>query len=262
MIAAKQFEDIDGPEREKLEDTLDAILMGDQLKSLKADIGPKFREFRHANEFVGTKGGVIWSVRNVDDNPNKELHGDPHKKMDMPALPESIIPFLEKLQAAQDSYDKTLIDLESRKSELYADWYRYMHCAYPPPGETEEYLDVNEIGAMIINGSLARYRQAKTDMGQELHGPKKMKVSSSDESLAGQVIKDLSKLQTQLEEITRDRIRRIIEECIGRIIENTKMAIIAIEEKTNIKIEIGGERNVIEEIITGVTESILSLIHI
>lgn len=63
LIAEKVVQEQRGPEweneREKLEDSLAAILMGDRLKSLKLDIGPKFREFRHADEFIGSGGGVL-----------------------------------------------------------------------------------------------------------------------------------------------------------------------------------------------------------
>jgi len=170
MIVAEQFKELKDLEREKLEDTFEAILMGDRLKSLKADIGPKFREYRHADEFYGTDGGVSWAIQLVDDNPNKDLHGDPHaEKVMIPTLPESYIPFLKTLNEAQRVYDKTHQELESLRTELYADWYRYMHCAYPPPGETEEYLEVSEIKSMIENGSLRRYNMKKDNLGDELN---------------------------------------------------------------------------------------------
>ncbi len=169
LLVAEQFNDLEGLKREKLEDTFEAILMGDRLKSLKADIGPKFREFRHADEFYGSDGGISWSIQLVDDNPNKELHGDPHaKQIPLPTLPDAITPLLETLNKAQQLYDKTRHDLDSLRTELYADWYRYMHCAYPPPGETEEYVEVSEVKAMIENGSLTRFTDKKAKLGDEL----------------------------------------------------------------------------------------------
>jgi hypothetical protein len=170
MIVAEQFKGLKDLEREKLEDTFEAILMGDRLKSLNADIGPKFREFRHADQFYGSDGGVVWAIQLVDDNPNKALHGDPHaEKTSVPTLPGSIAPFIASLNNAQRNYDKALFELESLRMELYADWYRYMHCAYPPPGETEEFVDVNEIKAAIEKGSLQRFTLAKEYLGSVLN---------------------------------------------------------------------------------------------
>lgn len=156
LLASPADPDQQELQRTKVEDRLAAILMGDRLKSQKLDIGPNFREFRHADEFVGSGGGVQWVVENVDDNPRKTPPGQ-QPGADLrrpPPLPEAVLPVLQTLNAAQRAYDQADRELDSARDELYADWYRYMHAAYPPPGETEEFVDVSAMRAMIAAGSL------------------------------------------------------------------------------------------------------------
>lgn len=154
-------------ERQKLEDSLAAMLMGDRLKSLKLDIGPKFREFRHADEFIGSDGGVQWVIEKVDDNPTKQPLGE-HGAAQRPAppLPADLFPLLNTLNEAQRRYDATARELESQQFQLYTDWYRYMHVSYPPPGETEEYVEVSDLLATIRRGSLAAVKKLKWVLGE------------------------------------------------------------------------------------------------
>jgi hypothetical protein len=167
LIAEKVVQETRGPEWAKLEDSLAAILMGDRLKSLKLDIGPKFREFRHADEFDGSDGGMHWVIEKVDDNPTKEPPGD-HQEEHPPAprLPLQILPLLSALNEAQRTYDATAAELESQQFQLYSDWYRYMHAAYPPPGETEEYVEVSELRSAIEQGSLAAVQTLTWVLGE------------------------------------------------------------------------------------------------
>lgn len=166
LIAEKVVGAGDELERAMLEDSISAMLMGDRLKSQKLDIGPKFREFRHADEFVGSSGGLQWVIEQVDDNPQKTPQGEPPKDHALPPpLPEHLLPFLHALNDAQREYDRTARELESWRLQLYADWYRYMHAAYPPPGETEEYAEVSDLRALMRAGALAEVKRLKAAVG-------------------------------------------------------------------------------------------------
>lgn len=167
LIAEEVVQERRGPERAKLEDSLAAILMSDRLKSMKLDIGPKFREFRHADEFDGSGGGVHWVIEKVDDNPTKEPPGE-HREEHRPSspLPPHIFPLLNALNETQRACDATARELESQQFQLYADWYRYMHAAYPPPGETEEYVEVGDLRAAIQQGSLAAVQKLQWTLGE------------------------------------------------------------------------------------------------
>jgi hypothetical protein len=167
LIAEKVVQEKEGPQREKLEDSLAAILMGDRLKSLKLDIGPKFREFRHADEFVGSDGGTQWAIEKVDDNPTKQPAGE-HRadQRPSPPLPAPLFPLLNALNEAQRAFDATARKLESQQFQLYTDWYRYLHASYPPPGEAEEYVEVSDLLVAIERGSLAAVKELKWLLGE------------------------------------------------------------------------------------------------
>ena len=168
MLVGEKFADLDSAKREKKEDQFEAMLLGGQLKSLKMDIGAKFREIRHQGEFAAADGGTIWRIEIVDGNQQKALHGDPHAKVKRPSLPSEASIYLEKLNKAQANYDRVTDELESAKAAVYADWCRYMQCAYPPAGETSDYLDSSKVMDMMRKGSLATYREAINRRGIEL----------------------------------------------------------------------------------------------
>ncbi len=182
---------LEGPAREKLEDSLSAMLMGDRLKAKKLDIGPKFREFRHADEFVSSDGGIRWVIEKVSDDPHKKLEdGKKNDKKLPPPLPKRLLPFLENLNTIQRQYDRTKNELESCRYELYSDWYRYMLAAYPPPGETEEYFELGELRALIRSGSLQKVRGLKKLLGEKAEGKRSglaQKVETAKEQLKEEI---------------------------------------------------------------------------
>ncbi|RMD98224.1 MAG: hypothetical protein D6816_16500 [Bacteroidetes bacterium] len=197
MIAERVVGETNSHKKEKLEDSLSAILMGDRLKSKKLDIGPKFREFRHADEFMATQGGLEWIVEKIDDNPSKTPRGQQvQDSKSPPPLPEKVAPLLESLNEAQRTYDKAARELESYRFELYADWYRYLHASYPPRGETEEYVEVSDLRAAIEAGSLAKVKK-----WQKLLGSKEIDGNGHISGLVARVEIAKAALQKALDEI-------------------------------------------------------------
>lgn len=193
LIAEKVVGPEDSLEREKLEDSFAAMLMGDRLKSEKLDIGPKFREFRHADEFVGSAGGLQWVIEKVDDNPRKTPRGTAAQDHALPPpVPEAVLPLLQELNDAQQAYDRTARAWESCRFQLYADWYRYMQAAYPPPGETEEYAEVGDLRALIRAGALAAVRELSAALG-----------ASQNSGLAGRIANAKKDLQNHLDTLNR-----------------------------------------------------------
>ncbi len=186
-----------GSERVKLEDSLSSMLMGDRLKSRKLDIGPKFREFRHSDEFIATDGGLRWVIEKINDNPNQEENtNDKNDRILPPPLPKEILPLLENLNIVQREYDRIKNELESSRFELYSDWYRYMHASYPPSGETEEYVEVSDLRAMIQNGSLKKVRGLRQLLGN--------KSGNYQSGLAHEVEIAKEKLQKEIDTINND----------------------------------------------------------
>ena len=148
----------------ELEEQLQAVLLADELKSQTMDIGPKFKEFIHRDNFIGVSGGSIWEIQIEEMEAVYTPSGDPDKAQEKVRLSPTFYEPLNDLNEKQRAYDKGLEDLESLKMSLYTDWYRYMHCAYPPEDDTEEFLPVSEVKFMIEQGSLAALNKHKAKL--------------------------------------------------------------------------------------------------
>lgn len=157
------------PLRHKLEDSLNAILMGDRLKGAKLDVGAKFRETEHRDHFRAQDGGLYWTIAAIQnpelENGNNLPQGENAPQRIKPELTPELKQLLDQLNLAQTGYDKVRFELEDRRTQLYADWCRYMYCCYPPPGETQEYIEIDELVATIEKTSLGLFQETQKTLG-------------------------------------------------------------------------------------------------
>lgn len=137
-----------------LERQLEALHLADQIDHLTIDIGPKFQHARHERGFSAVSGGTVWTVR-VPSKP-----GEPTTQVD-PLEPE-IAELLNKLNIAQRDYDRATDKLDSMQKQLFADWYKYMLCAYPPPDAPDDYPDIDEVRYFIAKHDLKPIDDQKT----------------------------------------------------------------------------------------------------
>ena len=52
------------------------------------------------------------------------------------------------------AYDQARHELESMQRQLFADWYKYMLCAYPPEDRSDDYPDIDEVRYFIEKNDL------------------------------------------------------------------------------------------------------------
>jgi hypothetical protein len=100
----------------------------------------RFEEAMHGRGFGSADGGEIWTIkRNDPKSPGEERGGvitgehllDAASAMG-DALPPSIAHDLNDLNIAQQSCDAAGSAIDSRRRQIFADWYKYMVRAYPP----------------------------------------------------------------------------------------------------------------------------------
>lgn len=132
---------LDG-EQDIVEDRLEALhLLGD-LDHLSIDTGAKFEESRHARGFQGVAGGTLFRIVLEDgamgNTPAADLEGDEI------TLGFDLAHGLSRLNAAQRALDHAATQQISRQKQAFADWYKYMLCAYPPLDEGEMFPDADE----------------------------------------------------------------------------------------------------------------------
>ncbi|MDX1520681.1 MAG: hypothetical protein R3264_03560, partial [Anaerolineae bacterium] len=132
--------------RAKLEDRLEAINLMGQMEQHSIDIGPKFLEARHSTGFRPVNGGTIWTIQGATDQAGKAnvSTAQPHISLDA-----GLAHLLNQLNLLQQQYDSLQFEIESRRTRIFSDWYKYMLAAYPAEEETFAHFDIDEIRLMI-----------------------------------------------------------------------------------------------------------------
>jgi hypothetical protein len=133
--------------RSQLEDQLEALHLADALQGRKLDIGFKFKEARHEKGFTAVSGGNIWTIRPESKNSDGAIA--PDEAETEVTLPEKLADALNDLNKLQQKCDRDDDEIESLRKELFADWYKYMLCAYPPEGSRDDYPDMDEVKYFI-----------------------------------------------------------------------------------------------------------------
>ncbi|MEK7726984.1 MAG: hypothetical protein AAB354_01160, partial [candidate division KSB1 bacterium] len=80
-------------------------------------------------------------------------------------MPESLNAPLGQLNAAQQEYDRAHHEIASLRAQLYADWNKYLLCAYPPEDAPDEYPEMEEVRYFIERCALAPLQWRMADAG-------------------------------------------------------------------------------------------------
>jgi hypothetical protein len=145
-----------------VEHHLEAVQLGSRLAGRPADARAKFREARHEQGFAAVDAGLIWSVL------PRAAPGDPADSADsrpQVTLPAPLAHQLNLVNRLQDAYDRAGHAVEALRMQLFADWYKYLLCAYPPLDQPEPYADQDEARAFLAQRSLPRLQAAAAAAG-------------------------------------------------------------------------------------------------
>lgn len=124
-----------------LEDQFEAMQMAYRLDSKKLDVLSRFKELRHENGFTPVNSGHLWTIRKHFENANHVKQND--DRSTLPELPDAIAAQLDQLNLRQQAYDKACREVSSLRRQLFADWYKYMICVYPPDLTMSDYPSVD-----------------------------------------------------------------------------------------------------------------------
>lgn len=127
----------------RTEEQLESLLAYRVISSKELDAGPRFQEARHEKSFKAEKGGHIWQIRHANEDNNNSAKND--KQEVVIDLPASIADLLNTLNEQQQTSDELAALLRYRKHLLFADWYKYMLCAYPPDDDRNDYPDIDVV---------------------------------------------------------------------------------------------------------------------
>jgi hypothetical protein len=128
-----------------IEDQLETLHLTPGLEKLRLDISLKFKEARHSKGFRPVTAGHIWTLR-PESNPQADQMVNRSEQV---TLPLELAELLNTLNDVQQAYDKANFEIESLRSQLFADWYKYMLCAYPPLDTPDDYPNIDEVKEFI-----------------------------------------------------------------------------------------------------------------
>ncbi|MBD2385019.1 hypothetical protein [Cylindrospermum sp. FACHB-282] len=194
-LAAHLGSQIDGIVPDELEDLLEALQLADHLEEQRLDVGPKFREGRHEGTFRSLSPGKLWTIRRQDDN-SEGANVVLAQRRERATLPSDLAQALDRLNQLQYAYDQAQQQLEDLRDQIFADWYKYMLCVYPPETSRESYPDIDEVMYFIQTKDIARLQSLENTIG-------KLPTSAIGNSLAHQLEQALDIVVGLLEETNR-----------------------------------------------------------
>lgn len=155
---------VDAENKAEVEDQLEAVLLSSRLESRQLDVGPKFEEARHEKGFASLSGGTLWSVT-LENQSAAAADATCADAQSQVTLPATLAHSLNDLNARQQAFDGALQELDSMRTQLFSDWYKYMLSAYPPEDSRDDYPDSDEIRNFIEAKVLASLASKAEETG-------------------------------------------------------------------------------------------------
>lgn len=160
----------DAGRRFEIEATLEAVQLTPRLAHRTVDADARLRDLRHEKGFSAHRGDRLWTIRPVTTATNT-LPADAERSQAQAdvELPPALAGMLAALNVAQQDRDRAANELESARRQLFADWYKYLICAYPPDDSGDNYPDIDQARAFIEDKGLDRVRElaATTEPGPD-----------------------------------------------------------------------------------------------
>jgi len=168
----------------KLEDQLEAITLADSFQNLQSDLAARFKRARHEKEFDSIEGGALYRItseKTEDREVENNADGAAAARTSRISLPDKIGEKLNQVNLLQRKYNRALAELESRRRQLYADWYKYMLCAYPPEESQDNYPDMDKVRNFIIEEGIDPLNDLTSATGElTLERDKEGRINSAD----------------------------------------------------------------------------------
>jgi hypothetical protein len=161
------------PELQEL-DNVERVLTWLQLNMLarlgQAGALGEIEEAQHQADFGSATAGTIWQVqRATPGNSTPDCVSVTVNDQDLldaasgveVTLPEDLASDLNTLNVTQLAYDKAGLELESRRRQVFADWYKYMLLEYPEQGAPPAKITADQ-AFHYIQGEITALNTAST----------------------------------------------------------------------------------------------------
>ena len=164
-LSAYLAQTLDSTHKSTIEDQLECLHLFAGLEHRKLDIGPKFEEARHEKGFNAVNAGILWTIR-YETKSDRKADAAESQAREQVTLPKDIADALNTLNLKQQEYDRALQEIESWQHQIFADWYKYMLCAYPPDDSRDNYPDIDEVKHYIKVKAIEPFNQKLTETGE------------------------------------------------------------------------------------------------
>ena len=154
--------------KSEIEDKLEALHLLQDLDHLSVDTGPKFREARHARGFQAVPSGVLWELRAAQAETKAGAVKPARSNV---GLSIELAHSLNNLNAVQKKLDENEAATNSVRSVIFADWYKYQLCKYPPGDQGEDYPQIDEAQFLLKEHDfkwLKKFTDSKTKLENKL----------------------------------------------------------------------------------------------
>jgi hypothetical protein len=160
--------------KQAIENYLEALQLSATLEGHHLDLDTRLKEARHEKGFTGLASGILWRIEKVDPKkdwgvPSEHELADTHSQANQnasePLIPDELARALLHLNEWQEEYNRSLYEIESRQDQLFADWYKYIICAYPPIGRLTEYPRPDRVKHFIQTQGIDALDRLKSETG-------------------------------------------------------------------------------------------------
>lgn len=107
--------------RKDMQDKLEALQLSERLESRTLDLDPKFREGRHERGFGTQNERFLWFLMpQVSQDQGTANQSSPS------TIPAELGRLLNEINVIQEQYNQAWLDIESKRHQLYSQWYYFM----------------------------------------------------------------------------------------------------------------------------------------
>ncbi|HYR10334.1 MAG TPA: hypothetical protein VEQ60_21345, partial [Longimicrobium sp.] len=191
-----------------LERQMEAAQLAAELERRTADTAPKFNEARHEKGFTAIEAGSLWSVVPQATPGTAAAAPDAQAREEL-TLPATLAHQLNAANTLQNDYDRACARVRALRRQLFADWYRYLLCAYPPLESPDPLPDADAVRHYIERRTLPHLEAAvagagtlalQTDAAGRVTGA----TGTPAESAAGRLAAAIGELLAQTAQLNQD----------------------------------------------------------
>jgi hypothetical protein len=150
-------------DRFAVEASVASLQHADALVHLEADHAQTLEAEVHEHGFVAEAGGRLWALRPLVETM-EPAKSDPSKPTEL-RIPPTLAELLLSVNSAQLEYNATERELDDARTQLMADWSKYLMLLYPQRDQAASPIDPAEVRSFIEREGVASITELETSLG-------------------------------------------------------------------------------------------------